>query len=1511
MQTCLNTDSCCCYWDGCSPSYPSSTHPPSLCISVFSPSPIHIATVATLGIVEFFIFLLHKYYEDLNIDMEVVFADVHFTLFYTALFNAFQSVVLTFFTSRASDRLWVQTEYQDLHHYLSIREEFDKVQTLLNGKDETDYPNDDENNNDDNANQKAESLFMVDIRHVCRAIGRAFRYPVLYRKYLDLLVQVRFHELKVQFLKENNVPPSFHVSSYLKRSEIYVMTELVHVSTFAWLLLTGAMNLLYFVMGMTLTVTEDPREVGRALSLVYLLSMVMSVVVSFIIFNKMKWIFREIMERPKRRGQQHDKHNDHSNSGRNRRGHGNRQQSHTNDGLESTGKDRNDGEGKLLDHDNDDSDGIKDNGQSEHTSGTSASGYHDQMALFWGGDPKLIIILIQFMQFGFAVGLSILLVFWNDIDKYYAVYPAWSFLVCVLLCYALFVYIMAKVIPRYTLCTSLGDLVNYRRLQESLAEHRLDEKKREIKFLKDRLNTERRHREASLDMYIENIGNAASYKPAAGTTPTGTGVSSPGTSTATPDQGGGGGAGGLQPDGTALEAFHSFGRTLLKQGETLSDTACTAMNGFLYNQPTTGTATAGTTKTNVLGPVPTPGSTLPLDAARLEQLVQTSTRKLRSPLTDQEQEAVRLREDRRKYRRSNRRKALSDGVDSMRRIFVSPSASPAMTPNASLTPSGSNDNLTKLGSVGTNNGAKTTDNIVDMTRRNKPRRRRKVVSASADIQSMRDATFAEQGIGTSGGAPPSLPPKPLFPKRVQRVLSDVVEETDIATSERTLPSVSTRSAALSPLQEDQQGLHLNNDSTMGPPVTSNNKNGVGTGGFKATSETAIVDAALTVATDDYSHLEDDDLPVVEHVAHVPAPPPPTLADRMRRYFRSRQYRLISAVFGTNVCFFFVAMRVEAILLGTGILYDLGNTFHFSALVSFYWELGVLSLFLLGDAIILGLFFSSRNKGHKDRLVCVSALLDIVLVACCVTILVMAEVNRCCNDDSYLDGNKPRFLAAAADDTDDAYKIKKPIVIECCPTFGSRLYGGVGNLEPFTALIALRLFRFLLARFLIQTFAGRTQEADQDPNSQTVSLHHPFSPFYSKNKTATRNTPVRASMHSSQKRGDDDDDDDDNDADEGDKQPNVPDKTNQREAQMKFHGQTGTIVELWQSALGVYPEIAKEHGEFSGELLKAMLGLETIKPFFPKAQMSPAVGNSGVPKASNAILGGNTSNAISMAETPSSGKARRRVSVAQQYSSLPTRTQSIILNGQTGKSVRLLDKSFEDSISLFGDSSATLLNHQAVFEVDDSDDDVSIQLEDRQDLVAPNATLIRNMRRCDRKVLPFLDEWTAVDVVMTKYELVFFEVDDNLAQTGDQKTRDIRDAIMATKGGKGLRLCDVAHSRKVVGHDEIDEIDYLQVERILARPSTTDGPSKVDTRRAAMHRRHSSFDGADGKANTSTRITKNHASFNDEEAGVMEGAVTDGLDREYWKPSRNDKPVAWSSQNQNQACHAVLALPRRP
>jgi hypothetical protein len=226
--------------------------------------------------VELFIFLLHKYYSNLNVARELVFADVHFTLFFTALFNAFQSVSVAMVATRVSNRLWVKTEDLELDHYVEIREEFDRVSQQL-------YPGDHDETTRPGVYQQL------------RNMGVSLLFPRMRGRYLELLVQVRFHQLRLHFLEGNNLPVTLKVSDYLKKSEKDVLIKLVHVSTSAWLFLTAGLNLVYFIMGMVAHATGSADVVGVAMTYIFFCTLVLFILISLLVYNKMTRIFRIIM----------------------------------------------------------------------------------------------------------------------------------------------------------------------------------------------------------------------------------------------------------------------------------------------------------------------------------------------------------------------------------------------------------------------------------------------------------------------------------------------------------------------------------------------------------------------------------------------------------------------------------------------------------------------------------------------------------------------------------------------------------------------------------------------------------------------------------------------------------------------------------------------------------------------------------------------------------------------------------------------------------------------------------------------------------------------------------------------------------------------------------------------------------------------------------------------------------------------------------------------------------------
>jgi hypothetical protein len=83
----------------------------------------------------------------------------------------------------------------------------------------------------------------------------------------------------------------------------------------------------------------------------------------------------------------------------------------------------------------------------------------DQLNLFWGANPRVVITITQYIQFWYAIGLAGVFVYFPKWDGFQAIQKG-EFLGVLLLSYAIFSKVMSEIIPLYTLCTSMGQLVN-------------------------------------------------------------------------------------------------------------------------------------------------------------------------------------------------------------------------------------------------------------------------------------------------------------------------------------------------------------------------------------------------------------------------------------------------------------------------------------------------------------------------------------------------------------------------------------------------------------------------------------------------------------------------------------------------------------------------------------------------------------------------------------------------------------------------------------------------------------------------------------------------------------------------------------------------------------------------------------------------------------------------------------------------------------------------------------------
>lgn len=388
--------------------------------------------LTTLGIVEFCIYLMHKYYKEFNFKMEAIFVDVHFMLFYTAVFNAIQSSLVRVVAGYRTDKSWLQTEDIDIGHYVAIRKEFDRVESKMNA-----------NGWEDNSLSRPGDLpppssYWRSFQKGMHNLAFRIRHPQLSRRNNQLLVPIRFHELRAHFIDSNNLPPRFKVSHYLKRSLTTVLLDFVHISSAAWILLMATANLLYFLSGMILYKTEDSLDVEQFLFYIFVACMVFFVGFAFVLYFKMKSIFSSILRM------------------------------------------------KLT---------VMDTEGSTHKAWRGFSALDtaksvNQVKLFWGNNPHLIIVATQYMQFGYALGLAVIFTYFKDFTAKAERFRPQYLLLMLLLSYFIFLGLVSAIIPWYTLCTSMGQLVNKERLHETLAKLKLSEETRKKESLEEEAKAE-------------------------------------------------------------------------------------------------------------------------------------------------------------------------------------------------------------------------------------------------------------------------------------------------------------------------------------------------------------------------------------------------------------------------------------------------------------------------------------------------------------------------------------------------------------------------------------------------------------------------------------------------------------------------------------------------------------------------------------------------------------------------------------------------------------------------------------------------------------------------------------------------------------------------------------------------------------------------------------------------------------------------------------------------------------
>lgn len=1228
--------------------------------------------VATLGFVEFLLHLLAEYYTQYDAAKKHVFGDVHFLLFYTAIFNAFQTVLTAVVSSRVAQNLWVKTELLALNHYVEIRLEFDRVQRELDRLHEKDKfkrillssaekkslresvqdrANNQRNNEESSVEAAEQSAFSWSWSVLCGNIGDTLRYPRLRRKYDVLLTQVRFHELRMHFLQSYDLPLKLKVSDYLIRRKTNVLRRFVNVSSTAWLLLTACVCLLYYVLGMINYEYQDQELVGRVMTGIFFGFMTISALIVWVVSFKMQSIFFTIMK-DKTLWDVH-------------------------------------GSSKV---------------EKERLS-------KQQLALFWSGEPKNVIDLIQFLQFGYGVALSTVIVFWREMNDG-AVGMHW-FMIAIGLCYAHFVHVSGHILPMFILCTSLGQLVDERVLHATVALFRLEEAKQKQLELLDMDSSDARGYIFQRTLYALNDGDTK--RKASG-----------------PEK--------LSKVGNS--------RVLVARASNPAETLLR-----VRSRPGTNLSPVNSEDTENSDIVKRhQGAAISRRRRQLRKTMSENVGNMRRMLLEEdkvksEPEIMTTTQS----RRHARKKSVSDGVAYMARIsniassfsgeaeyHVSRRDEPSVVDDGVL--------LAKLVRLDTTRLQTFLPSDYDQRRRDRQYRTK---SASDGVAAMRNCAFQDEGLFSAS--------------RDEVHMCNSLDRLGVSSNSKDMNSKARHARKKS--FSDGVVLMANKALTLNIGITNEKLSSIGSTDHPLTVDRPAVymhteslehkklpvlsvpcepvtpTLPLISAVKNFPTMQEFDIDeegAVSEAKHIHTTIYPELrasaSEALHAYFLSKRHIVVSNVFGTVVAFFLVGMRIEGFIYSDN-KPDYFVSLHLPLRVSFWILAVLLSCFLVASALVLYLFRSCGNAKKLNELrVAMAAMIDVVIVLGCLTVLIVAEINRCCE-------------ILSADNLRDT--VDAGYAYCTCPTFGTRTYGGLGTIEPYSSLVFLRMIRHWIARRLVY------------PITFDVELIKPEVNMY----------------HSSSHRLDNDESD-----------------FFLERTESEFIAETNeSIAEAWETAISARPDIVARYGAFSGEILQIMLGL----------------GLKATPLSSS-----KERSKVDIDE-PDHG-SNRSFALNNEYAGLSVEAQEVILAGKLGRAlVKSQSTTTLDVRSMAIDENSEISppnlgpQKSMMFEIKSDPEVVS----DEFIFTSANARLICSMRRCDRMFLPLLDQWTCVDVVMTRFEIIYFDavgVDERVGLNSAQE--GIRQALIATRGGEGLRLGDVAVGRHIVGRLAIEDIASIHVER---------------------------------------------------------------------------------------------------
>ncbi|KAL3908011.1 MAG: hypothetical protein SGILL_008646, partial [Bacillariaceae sp.] len=902
-----------------------------------------------------------------------------------------------------------------------------------------------------------------------------------------------------------------------------------------------------------------------------------------------------------------------------------------------------------------------------------------------------------FMNFGYAIALAVVIMYW----PYLTLLNPWYYLIAVFGCYFIFLYNLAALLPQFTLCTSLGYLTNHKQLQETVAHHRLEE-------------AQKLQRRKMIERAIRN-------------------------------------------DSVIVLATHD------------EDTEPLTISG------TSGAETQSTVASVLQS---TAGGIIPVDDPKvslLADLVKSDTTKLRNQLPDESKESLLTREQSARSRRSMRKKAVSDGVAAMRALSSGVTSGPlvnfqpssdAQEPKKRNMESRRNRRKKTISQPDLIKGwqditsAQKTDQKTSMDDADAERERVKSSSESRVIQAWQDS----QGIGSSsssGGQPFKSAPEdaskffkkeeedvPKWKKdraarlegrrqarkkvqsasavvqswqdfsvrdqeptmtgarfEVRTVCSEdsadkdhlVTKDVDLAAvseksvvtqvsfandgTEKSLEIIAGRDGAIIDLAD---AFIVDQEETL--PASPNKASKAGTHTDDEAEETDSIVSDKSVGNlSDVDVFESTRGFGPRHIAETMDPvrkrlvrhfSPLVLTQDAKRYFLGSAYPSVSHVFGTLIVFFILGHRVEAFNVLSGLIET--DSFGWATnLLNMYWSIVVwLTCFVIADLMVLILFPFRKCNDSREKALGIAAVMDLVLTGTVMILLLVAEAQRCCTDES--GASSVRMLA---DKIGQDYEFED---VCTCGRWGSREYTGLGIIEPFCSIIALRIFRFVFANRLVKQMnrksAKASEESSQDTDKDQSSDPH---------------------SHDLGSHGHDD--------------------------HGHGHGGGATALELWEGAITQYPEIVEKYGQFSGELLQAMLGLHVdVHSLEDASTLSPP--GSSAPDAPR-----EKQTSAEDCDNPETWQSHIKLT-GTQYAKLPPATQGLIIAGRLGKPVKLMNVPIENNLPSGalptveeGTTDLAQRKEGGLVEFEVDTEQMSVEQSAEFTFIAPFARLVRTMR----------------------------------------------------------------------------------------------------------------------------------------------------------------------------------------